>query len=159
MEFINSTVIDWRIIQILLIKNSPTATFSDLLPEQNWVGKLAFLLLALGFFFINKQITIIPIAMQTQAKFCLCFTKVNTKIFLCCTNAAINIINWFFTWRQKNILAIIRMRWWTVISTKIPHIIPGKVIAKTPQTCSIKCYSIATIHVLVFITIFYYVSC
>ena len=27
--------------------------------------------------------------MQAQAKFCLCFSKFNTKLFLCCTNIAL----------------------------------------------------------------------
>ena len=34
------------------------------------------------FFSINKQITIISIIMQTQAKFSVCFAKINTEFFL-----------------------------------------------------------------------------
>ena len=30
---------------------------------------------------MNKQITIITIIIQTQAKFCICVAKINTKLF------------------------------------------------------------------------------
>ena len=35
----------------------------------------------IDFFSINKQITIITIVVQNREKFCLCFTKINTKSF------------------------------------------------------------------------------
>ena len=41
------------------------------------------------FLSISKQITIISIIMQTQAKFCVCFTKINTKLFFCGTETFI----------------------------------------------------------------------
>ena len=46
---------------------------------------------------VNKQLTIIVIVMQTQAKLCFCFTNINNNLFLCCSTAAINIINQSFT--------------------------------------------------------------
>ena len=49
------------------------------------------------FFSINKQITIISIIMQTQTKFCVCFTKINTKRFLWWTRASINSVSWTLT--------------------------------------------------------------
>ena len=73
-----------------------------MLLRPNLFGKLTFLLSALNFFkrdffSVNKQITIITLIMQTQAKFCLCITKINAKPFLYCTNATINMISLFLT--------------------------------------------------------------
>ena len=45
------------------------------------------------FFSVSKQIAFIPIVMQTQTNVYLCFTKISTKLFLRCANAAINIIS------------------------------------------------------------------
>ena len=43
------------------------------------------------FFSINKQITIISIIVQTQANFCVCFSKINTRRFFSWTKASIDI--------------------------------------------------------------------
>ena len=43
------------------------------------ISSICFKLIDL--FSVNKQITIIMIVMQAQAKFCLCFPKINTKFF------------------------------------------------------------------------------
>ena len=60
----------------------------------SWKVNISFTCFKLtDFISVNKQITIIVIVMQTQAKFCLCFTKINSKIFLRCINTVINIIS------------------------------------------------------------------
>ena len=51
----------------------------------------------IDYFLVNKEVTTITILMQTQAKFCLGFSKVNTKLFLCSVNTIINIISSFST--------------------------------------------------------------
>ena len=51
---------------------------------ENWDRKLIFSLSALNLyisFFVNKQITIINIVMQTQSKFCLYVTKLILNLF------------------------------------------------------------------------------
>ena len=55
----------------------------DMLCRQNWVGKL-IVLLSLLF------LTAITITMQSQIKFCVCFTKINTKLFFCRNKAFID---------------------------------------------------------------------
>ena len=56
----------------------------------------------IDFVFGENQVVITIIIMQTQAKFCLCFIKINSKLFICCTNAAINIISRSFTKTLKS---------------------------------------------------------
>ena len=55
-------------------------------PTQNRVERLTFFLSALNLkkdlFSINKQITIVSIIMQTQAKFCACFTESKLPLIL-----------------------------------------------------------------------------
>ena len=62
--------------------NSVALNSSDILPKQNPVGNPVVAFKSNYFFYINKQITIITIIMQTERTFCICFSKINTKFFL-----------------------------------------------------------------------------
>ena len=64
------------------------------------------------FLSINKEIIIMNMVMKTQAKFCLCFTKINTKSVLCFTNVQVissvcpsantyNLFLWLSVWNDK----------------------------------------------------------
>ena len=48
--------------------------------------------------------------MQTQANFCLCFTKINTKPFFGCAKASVKTKSISFTQNYKIIFLIISMR-------------------------------------------------
>ena len=69
-----------------------------MLPKQN--SKVIIFIISfklIDLFFTSKQGTIITIAMQSQEKFYICFTKINTKIFLRRAETPINIIIWSLT--------------------------------------------------------------
>ena len=55
----------------------------DKLSRQNCFGKFTFSIIGfkLTDFFRQQQITINPIVLKTQAKVCLCLTKINIKAF------------------------------------------------------------------------------
>ena len=122
--FINSIVFDWEIIQIFLIRyfsrfNSIKFFRYVSLPKLNWkVDILIMNFKVINFFLVKKERNIITIVMQTQAKFCLSFSKTNTNLFLCSTNVAINIISCSFTKHLNFILEIIITIRWTIINTK-----------------------------------------
>ena len=122
--FINSIVFDWEIIQIFLIRyfsrfNSIKFFRYVSLPKLNWkVDILIMNFKVINFFLVKKERNIITIVMQTQAKFCLSFSKTNTNLFLCSTNVAINIISCSFTKHLNFILEIIITIGWTIINTK-----------------------------------------
>ena len=122
--FINSIVFDWEIIQIFLIRyfsrfNSIKFFRYVSLPKLNWkVDILIMNFKVINFFLVKKERNIITIVMQTQAKFCLCFSKTNTNLFLCSTNVAINIISCSFTKHLNFILEIVITIGWTIINTK-----------------------------------------
>ena len=58
----------------------------------------------------------------------------------------------------KNYSKIVRMRWWTIINVK-NYNISSTAIIKTPKTCTIKCYSVATTNILFLSAISYYTRC
>ena len=99
--------------------------------KQNWVA---------DFFSFSKHITVISQHYKANSSFCVCFTKINNKIFLWWTKASINCKIWTSTYHYKIILAIVSMIWRTIINIK-NYIICSTIIMKTPKTCTIKCYS------------------
>ena len=55
-----------------------------MLPKQKWIWKVHSFIIGFKlkyFCSVNKQIAIITIIMQTQAKLPVCFTRINNKVF------------------------------------------------------------------------------
>ena len=122
-----------------------TSHFLDINPQQNWIGKRFFFLLALNF-----------------KKFVLALLNSILKFFsVALTLPLISSVG--------SSVTIICMRWWTILNTKNCNV-PSKVVTKTPWACFTKCYSIAlytyllqspyfAVHIFTNIVIYYYIVC
>ena len=155
IRFINGIVISWKIINISIYRYFSTFSSNKSIgytSKTKLSPKVNFFIVRFklkDFFSINKKLTIISI-MQTQAKFCVCFTKINAKLFPWWTKAFIISERWTFISTKELFLQL--LAWddllsWTIISTK-NYNVSSNAIIKTPNTFTIKCYSIASFSLL-----------
>ena len=132
-----------------------------MLPKQNWDGKLTFLLLALNLYKCLFGLQINNYCNYCNAnsnKILSCFIKINIDYFSGSPKLPlIPKVSISLKIKKKTFLRYVSMKWWTIINPKC-YIISSNVIIKTPWAFSIKFYSIAAIHIPLFIMIFFNIS-
>ena len=116
-----------------------------MLPKQNW--RLTLLNFKLkDFFSINKCITITVIVMSTQVEFCVSFTKINSKLF------SGSFFQSFHQYRKLELHLTLKSYSCDYQYKMINYCqqkkynISSIFITKIPWTCTIRCYSISTMH-------------